>query len=167
MTNLRHSRGALFETPKEIVQRYKRLSATRWLNIFYFVITVTIASCSPPKQEEQSAAATVQFDTGAIKTSDTAGREVASTNLPATNASVTVKVFSNEGDTKLAGYGYDIYIDGKLYVHQPHIPAVAGSRGFTSEMDAKKTADYVAYKIQHNIMPPSVTVEELDSLDVK
>ncbi len=81
--------------------------------------------------------------------------------------SVTVKTFAN--DSLLTGFGYDIYMDSsaKPTVHQPNIPAVAGNRGFSTEGDAKKTGEYVANKIKNNIMPPSVTVQELDSLGVK
>ncbi len=86
--------------------------------------------------------------------------------MPVNAAAVTVKVFSaTENGT--AGYGYDILMDGKLYVHQPHIPAVAGNRSFASEKDAGIAGELVAYKIRNNIMPPSVTVEELDSLGIK
>jgi hypothetical protein len=64
------------------------------------------------------------------------------------------------------GWGYDIKIDGQPFVHQPHIPAVSGDQGFASEADAKKAGELVAYKIRNNILPPSVTVEELDSIGV-
>ena len=63
-------------------------------------------------------------------------------------------------------WGYDIFIDDKLYVHQPHIPAMSGNNGFKTEEDAKKAAEFVAYKIRNHVMPPSITPEELDSLGV-
>lgn len=78
---------------------------------------------------------------------------------------IEVKSFPNTDDLK--GFGYDIYMDGKIYVHQPHIPAIAGNKGFSTEADARKTGDFVAHKIRNNIMPPSVSVEELDSLGIK
>src|SRR6186713_2847697 len=36
---------------------------------------------------------------------------------------IEVKTFKN--DSVLKGYGYDIYVDNSLKVHQPHIPAVS------------------------------------------
>jgi PBP1b-binding outer membrane lipoprotein LpoB len=78
---------------------------------------------------------------------------------------VDIKTFPN--DTPLNGFGYDIFIDNKLMVHQPNIPAVAGNRGFASQEEANKIGSFVAHKIKNNIMPPSVTVQELDSLGVK
>ena len=83
---------------------------------------------------------------------------------PYKDAVVEIKTFSNEADLK--GFGYDIYLNKKLYVHQPHVPAVAGSKGFSTPENAKKTGEFVAYKIRNNIMPPSVSPKELDSLGV-
>jgi hypothetical protein len=54
----------------------------------------------------------------------------------------------------------------KLYVHQPSIPAVAGNHGFSSQEEAKKVADFVVSKIRNHVMPPTVSVEDLDSLNV-
>ncbi|MCY7410865.1 MAG: DUF4907 domain-containing protein [Chitinophagales bacterium] len=76
-------------------------------------------------------------------------------------ANISVKTIETN-----AGFGYDIYTDGKLSIHQPNIPAVSGNSGFKNEADAKRTGDFIAYKISHGIMPPSVTPEELDSLGV-
>ena len=84
-------------------------------------------------------------------------------------ASLRIKIFNNDtvkADKPIKGFGYDIYKDDAVYIHQPHIPAVGGNNGFSTEAKAKKAAGFVAYKIEHNIMPPSVTPAELDSLGV-
>lgn len=65
------------------------------------------------------------------------------------------------------GWGYDIYQKGKLLIHQPHIPAVSGTKGFASEADAKKCAVFMKKKIEKNIMPPTVEIKDLDSLKIK
>jgi hypothetical protein len=80
---------------------------------------------------------------------------------PYKDAVIEVKPFKDS-----LGWGYDIFINKSQYVHQPHIPAVPGNRGFISEALAKKAGEFVAYKIRNNIMPPSVTPQELDSLGV-
>jgi hypothetical protein len=74
---------------------------------------------------------------------------------------VTVKTFSENDE-----WGYDILINDKMYIHQPHIPAVSGNNGFATEAVAKKTGEFVAFKIRNHIMPPSVTPHELDSLQI-
>ncbi|MFC1734377.1 DUF4907 domain-containing protein, partial [candidate division KSB1 bacterium] len=79
-----------------------------------------------------------------------------------TKQAFDIRTFQN----KILGWGYDIYINGKLYIHQPHIPAISGNRGFNSESDAKKTAAYICTKIDKTQSLPSVTIYELDSLGV-
>lgn len=74
------------------------------------------------------------------------------------------ELITNYVDT--IGWGYDIYVDGTMYIHQPHIPAVPGNKGFKTEEDAQKTAGLVIYKLSIGISPPSITPDELDSLGV-
>ena len=81
-----------------------------------------------------------------------------------TKVKLEVKTFQNDNGIK--GWGYDIYADGALYIHQPHVPAVPGNNGFQSEQKAETTGNFAVYKIRNNIMPPSISVEELDSLGV-
>jgi len=81
---------------------------------------------------------------------------------PYKNSRIDVSPFKN----KDGSWGYSIAIDGRTYINQPNIPPLPGNRGFTTADRAKKTGEFVSYKIRNNIMPPSVTVEELDSLKV-
>ena len=88
---------------------------------------------------------------------------------PYKDAKIDVRVFKNDTvkqETKYTGYGYDILLYNAIYNHQPHKPGMPGVSGFKSAADAKKTGEFVAYKIRNNIMPPSLTPEELDSLGV-
>ena len=59
------------------------------------------------------------------------------------------------------GYGYNIYVNGKLYISQPNIPAIAGTAGFKTEKDAHKTAELAISKIKQGITPPTITLNEL------
>ncbi len=61
-------------------------------------------------------------------------------------------------------YGYDILMDGRILIHQPHIPALPGNRGFASEEDARRVAEFVVRRMRKNVFPPSVTRDEVDSL---
>ena len=84
---------------------------------------------------------------------------------PYENSEITVEVFKvdsleNDGST---GWGYDILINGQLYIHQPNIPAVMGNNGFSSEDKAREAGELIISKIRNNILPPSVTVEELET----
>jgi hypothetical protein len=62
--------------------------------------------------------------------------------------------------------GYDVFVNGMNIIHQPYIPCIQGNNGFTSEEKAMKTADFVSKKIRKDIIPPIVSLKELDSLGV-
>ena len=64
------------------------------------------------------------------------------------------------------GWGYQILNNGNLYINQPHIPAIPGKEGFTDEAKAIKTALFIINKLENNIFPPTISVDELDSLKV-
>ena len=63
-------------------------------------------------------------------------------------------------------YGYDVFANGKLLVHQATIPAMPGNSGFATKKDATKVAELVIRKLKDGIMPPTITVEELRQLKV-
>jgi hypothetical protein len=63
-------------------------------------------------------------------------------------------------------WGYDIYADRKLFIHQPGMPGIQGNDGFKSKKDAEKVAKMVIGKIKKGEIPPTVTVEELKKLKV-
>lgn len=143
------------------------------IDFLLFTIVIILLACNPSGPENGTT-------TGADTITSTAP-EPAATNLPdgsigtapatspssaavADTSSINVKVFPN--DAAMGGFGYGIYVNGIEKVHQPNIPAVQGNKGFSSEEKARKAGEYVAGKVKRNIMPPSVTEKELDSLGV-
>jgi hypothetical protein len=63
-------------------------------------------------------------------------------------------------------YGYDIYADGNIYIHQSSIPAVGGNNGFSDTAAAGYTARFAIKKIKQGELPPTITVDELKKLHV-
>ena len=63
-------------------------------------------------------------------------------------------------------FGYDIYLYDAVLIHQPSRPGLSGNTGFATEEDAMKIAELVIKKIRNNEMPPTVTIEELQELEV-
>jgi hypothetical protein len=61
------------------------------------------------------------------------------------------------------GWGYDILMKDKLYIHQPFIPAIEGQVPFRDKQSAKKTGRLVVKKLKNHKVP-SVTREELKSI---
>ena len=89
-------------------------------------------------------------------------KKISSDKIQVVNSdTITARTFKED-----SGWGYDIFVNGKLYIHQPNIPAVSGDRGFTREEYAIKVALLVIEKIKDQIIPPSVKTHELDSLHV-
>ncbi len=64
------------------------------------------------------------------------------------------------------GWTVDIFVNGKKSIIQPMIPAVPGHQAFISEMEARKVGELMAFKMKNNIMPPAVSIGELDSLKI-
>jgi Domain of unknown function (DUF4907) len=64
------------------------------------------------------------------------------------------------------GYGYDIIENGKVKIHQPHIPVIAFQLGFASVEDARRTAQVVISKMKQNQFLPQLTKIELKELGI-
>lgn len=63
-------------------------------------------------------------------------------------------------------FGYDIYRNDQLLIHQKSVPAFPGNKGFKTKANAEKTARLVIEKLRAGEMPPTVTVEELKNMKV-
>lgn len=83
-------------------------------------------------------------------------------NKPITDSgadSIRINIFQvNEG------YGYEIYLHDKKVVYQPTIPVVDGNANFQNKEFATETALLVSSKIRMGILPPSLTLEEMEAL---
>lgn len=63
-------------------------------------------------------------------------------------------------------FGYTILRNDTPFIRQPFVPAIQGQIGFRTPEAAEKTALFVIKKLENNTFPPSVSVSELDSLNV-
>ena len=88
-------------------------------------------------------------------------------------ASASTPNFPNVGKQKMTyniisapekTFGYDILVDGKLMIHQPNKPGMAGIRAFDTKQDAEKVAKLVIQKMKNGEMPPTVSSEEMIKL---
>jgi len=134
------------------------INTLKQLAITGMFLSILISACtsSSPKAENKTDLATTETKPLEAKPDTTPKAN------PYLNAKIEVKTFKPDS----LGWGYDVYMEGKLYIHQPHIPAINGNRGFRTADDAKKTGEFAAAKIRNNIMPPSLSIMELDSLGV-
>lgn len=88
--------------------------------------------------------------------------QVMESENPYKDAEMTAVVIPSEENT----FGYDIYVDDAILIHQPSRPGISGNLGFATEQDALKVAELVIQKLRNNEMPPTVTMQELEVLDV-
>ncbi len=65
-----------------------------------------------------------------------------------------------------SGWGFDILINSKVFIHQPFIPGVQGRFVFLTSNDARKTAVLMIQKMLKQRGLPGVSYRELDSLGV-
>ena len=99
----------------------------------------------------------------ALSVEKVAGKqEVQQQNNPYAKAEITSKIIPSINKT----FGYDIFINGQRVIHQPHIPAVPGNKGFPTKAKAQKVAEFVVKKIRNNDMPPAVTIDDLKKMGV-
>ncbi len=135
------------------------------LIITLLVFSVACNNADQPKENEtpkaaENAAASPSPAQEMAPSADTMSQK--KMESPASNSKLTVKTYKNED----SGWGYDILANDKPYIHQPHIPAVPGIRGFSTEEKAMKAAEFVISKIKKGAGMPTISVKEMDSLGV-
>jgi hypothetical protein len=89
-------------------------------------------------------------------------QEIEQKENPYTIADLTTKIILSVNNT----FGYNIFLYGRLFVHQPNIPGLPGNEGFSTEAEAQKVAEFVVKKIRNNEMPPTMTIEDLNTMGV-
>jgi hypothetical protein len=59
-----------------------------------------------------------------------------------------------------SGWGYEIAVDGKTFIHQESIPAVEGHKSFTTKAAALLVGNHAVSKLKKGSMPV-ITIAEL------
>ena len=86
--------------------------------------------------------------------------------FPAASAYANTKLTYKIIDAPKQTYGYDVFADGRLIIHQTSVPALPGNEGFITKEDASKVAALVMGKIRKGEMPPTVSIDEMKKLKV-
>jgi hypothetical protein len=103
--------------------------------------------------------------TAEVKTDSTLQKEAKATaNSTSSQNTSAIKYEIKEGENHT--FGYEISVDGTVMVKQPFIPAVSGKQGFVSKEEAEKVAQLIVKKVEKNIIPPAISIKELDSLHI-
>lgn len=78
------------------------------------------------------------------------------------NSILTYKITEAKSKT----WGYQIYSNRTLIIDQTVVPCIQGDKGFKNKESAKKVATFVIRKIRNGIIPPTITLKELQELKV-
>jgi hypothetical protein len=65
------------------------------------------------------------------------------------------------------GWGYDILLDNKKFIHQKIVPAVDGYHHFATAAQAEKVARLCIAKMKKGQKLPYISVAEIDSLAIE
>jgi len=79
-----------------------------------------------------------------------------------TNSVLTYNIIDSPNNT----FGYDVFVDGRLIIHQTSMPGLPGNDGFKTKDDAAKVAELVMYKIRKGEMSPTVSIEEMKNIGI-
>lgn len=101
--------------------------------------------------------ANISFSQNKSNTNNTQTNQNQNSNI---SQKYTFEILTNKDKT----FGYKIFAEGKAMIMQEYMPAVPGTKGFPRKIDAQRMANLVIYKLQNNIMPPTVSVAEVDSI---
>lgn len=83
-------------------------------------------------------------------------------NKKLSNYKISFKIIAAPDNT----YGYDIYNDEKIIIHQPNKPGLQGNKGFIKKQDAIKVATLVVQKVKNNEMPPTILEADYKKLKI-
>ena len=81
---------------------------------------------------------------------------------PDAHATLTYKIIDAPEHT----YGYDVFAEGRMMIHQTSVPGLPGNEGFKTKDDATKVALLVIEKIRKGDMPPTISTNEMKTLHV-
>jgi hypothetical protein len=113
--------------------------------LFLFIAIILSLEISAQTKGAQSTSGQKSLSTGTYK-----------------NASLTFIIIPSKNKT----WGYDIYIEKRLFIHQPNAPGLPGNDGFKTKIAAGKVASLVIEKIKKGEMPPTVTIEVMKKMKV-
>jgi hypothetical protein len=95
-----------------------------------------------------------------LRYSNATAQNNSTNNTKVNNQKIDYKIVESINNT----WGYDIFINNKLKIHQTTIPSLSGNDGFKTKKSAIKTAELVISKIKNGEMPPTITTDELKKI---
>ncbi|MGR6088106.1 MAG: DUF4907 domain-containing protein [Arcticibacter sp.] len=77
------------------------------------------------------------------------------------------EVVTFQNKTSAGGWGFDVYVDGKRYIHQPIVPVVAGDYGFRTKEQSEMAGNMMVEKLKQGKQPPALDENDLRFLGIQ
>ena len=131
------------------------------MRLLTFLMTASglLFSCGERNEHHDLSIVAADSLNGKSKISDTASVSMVETQ--------NFEVVTFQNDSSLGGWGFDIYVDGRRYIHQPTVPVIAGTHGFQTEEQSERAGSMMVMKLKEGRMPPALDERDLDLLGVK
>ena len=131
---------------------YLKLRYTINSIIFSFSFFSSLFSC------HSNSESTIEYSAKKNTTSDSL-----SSTLNLHSPDFKLDIFKNSDSS----YGYSVRQNNKNFIIQKSIPAIMGNKGFDDKRDAERCGLLIIEKLKKNIWPPSISLNEIDSLKIK
>lgn len=122
----------------------------------------TVVADHSEKSVESSIVAASPEENGKVTNSDTLkNKKQEEKIIPTPSSPYSTQVFEHDN-----GWGYQLFEEKQLLIHQEHIPSIPGVKGFSSREKAEIAANFILKEVEKGVFPPTVTPKILDSLGV-
>lgn len=128
------------------------------------LLSATLFSCGG--RQEQQEVTEMESDTSVVESGNN-GAFVSETTAVAKAETPKFEVVTFQNDSPVGGWGFDIYVDGRRYIHQPTVPVVAGVSGFETMEQSERAGGMMVTKIKEGRMPPALDRRDLELLGLK
>ncbi len=130
------------------------------MKIVLLLATLIVFSCQQKKDKK------IELQQEKVAINQKEAKELAENlNQAPSKKSAALSVYHSESfETPNVGWGYSIFEGTKEIIHQPHIPAIQGNQGFATKEISERVAKEIIRKLDLGIMPPTLSVDEMQKL---
>ena len=138
--------------------------------LLHTVLLCALTSCgggtSATADNVSEPAVSVPVPPGTLPDEEPAQDTTAAAQFPSAEAHANAVLTYALIDAPNGTFGYDVFSDGQLLLHQTNVPGQPGVEGCKTKAEAEKLAAFVIGKIKNGQMPPTVETAELKSLGI-
>jgi len=130
----------------------------------FIVVSLLLFSCGGRQKQQDEIE--VYRDTSVVEV-DQSKVSISDTLSDAKVETQNFEVVTFQNNTSAGGWGFDLYVDGKRYIHQPTVPVVAGVYGFRTKEQSEMAGNMMVEKLKQGKQPPTLDESDLRFLGIK